>query len=52
MIKKTAHSEYATQMGVFLPNLVSVSAVMILVGTDTSSMAEKLMYLFPDMLVE
>lgn len=39
-------------MGVFLPNLVRVSAVMILVGTDTSSSAEKFRYLLPDTLVE
>lgn len=51
-MKNTQHSVYATQMGAFLPNLVSVSAVMILVGTCTSSRAEKLRYLLPETLVE
>lgn len=39
-------------MGAFLPNRVNVKAVMMRVGTDTSSKAEKLRYLFPDTLVE
>lgn len=52
VMKNTAQSVYATQIGAFLPYLVSVNAVITLVGTETSDMAEKLMYLFPDMLVE
>ena len=51
-MKNTQHKVYATQMGVFLPNLVRVSAVMILVGTWARRRAEKLRYLLPMMLVE
>lgn len=51
-MKKQAHRQYATQIGVFLPNLVNVKAVIILVGTDTSINAEKFRYLLPQILVE
>lgn len=39
-------------MGALRPNRVSVNAVIIRVGTVTKCIAAKLMYLFPEMVVE
>lgn len=51
-ISKTAHKQYAVQIGAFLPNLVNVYALMILVGIQVRINAEKFRYLLPEMPTE